>query len=59
MKDEKGTFWGRWMEADEMERLKMIKTLPAFQRGNICRYMTATLFNSYLNDLYLEMKNHD
>jgi hypothetical protein len=56
MEDEKKNFWRRWVEADDIERLKMIRTLPAFQRGGICRYMTATLMNSYLVDLYKEMK---
>jgi hypothetical protein len=53
------TFWKKWVDADEMERLKLIKTLPAFNRGNICRYMTATLMNSYLKDLYEEIKGYD
>jgi hypothetical protein len=56
MEDEKKNFWRRWVEADDIERLKMIRTLPTFQRGGICRYMTATLMNSYLVDLYKEMK---
>lgn len=54
--DERRSFWRRWIEADEVERLKMIRTLPAFSRGGICRFMTATLMNSYLVDLYKEME---
>jgi hypothetical protein len=56
MEDEKKSFWRRWLEADETERMKMVRTLPCFSRGGICRYMTATLFNSYLRDLYDEVK---
>lgn len=52
--DEKKSFWRKWMEADEMERLKMVRTLPCFTRGAVCRFMTATLMNSYLEDLYKE-----
>jgi hypothetical protein len=48
------SFWEQWIEADEMERYKLIKTLPAFNRGGVCRYMTVTLMNSYLKDLYNE-----
>jgi hypothetical protein len=56
MEDEKKSFWRRWVEADELERLKMVRTLPCFSRGAVCRYMTATLMNSYLVDLYNEVK---
>jgi len=58
MKEEdKKPFWRRWIEADELEQVKMIRTLPAFTRGGICRYMTATLMNSYLVDLCKEMEH--
>jgi len=56
MKEEKQTFWKKWIEADEIERLRMVRTLPAFSRGGACRYMTVTLFNSYLKDFYDEVK---
>ena len=36
-------FWIKWMEADEIGKLKLIKTLPV-------EYPTLT--NSYLVDLY-------
>jgi hypothetical protein len=55
-KEDEKPFWRRWIEADEVERLKLVRTLPCFQRGGICRYMTATLMNSYLKDLYKEAK---
>jgi hypothetical protein len=44
------------MEGNEFERRRLLKTLPAFNRGSVCRYMTVTLMNSYLKDLYLETK---
>lgn len=50
------TFWREWIEADEVERLRIVRTLPAFSRGGVCRYMTVTLMNSYLKDLYDETK---
>jgi hypothetical protein len=52
------TFWKQWVDADEIGRIKLIKTLPAFNRG-YARFMTATLLNSYLNDLYQEIKGYD
>ena len=59
MKKEEKRFWEQWIEADEVERLKLIRTLPPFSRGGLCRVMTATLLNSYLIDLYKEMKHHE
>ena len=56
MKDDKKTFWRRWIEADEVERRDLSRTLPCFSRGGVCKYMTVTLFNSYLKDLYDEAK---
>ena len=53
-KEENRPFWERWMKADDVERLKLVRTLPCFSRGGVCRYMTATLMNSYLVDLYKE-----
>jgi len=49
-------FWLDWIDADELERLKMIKTLTPFTRGGLCRHMSATLMNSYLVDLYNAVK---
>lgn len=51
------TFWRKWIEADEMEKIDIIRLLPTFQRGGVTHHMTATLMNSYLRDLYQEMKN--
>lgn len=38
-------FWSKWIEADELEKLKLIKTLPIDEEY-------VTLLNSYLVDLY-------
>jgi hypothetical protein len=45
-------FWKKWIKADELERIKLVKTLTPFTRGGVCRQMHATLMNSYLVDLY-------
>lgn len=51
------SFWQGWIEApDDIQRLKMLRTLPPFRRGGVAHYMTATLLNSYLKDLLNEMK---
>lgn len=55
-KDISDDFWDEWIKADELERIKLVGTLTPFQRGKICRFMTATLFNSYLVDLYNKVK---
>jgi len=56
MDDGKQDFWKEWVKADELERIKMIKTLPPFRRGGLARYVSATLLNSYLTDLYNQVK---
>ena len=38
-------FWCNWMEADEIDKLKLIKSLPIDKE-------LVTLLNSYLVDLY-------
>lgn len=48
-------FWDKWIEADEIDRIALVGTLTPFTRGKVCRYMTATLMNSYLVDLYNKM----
>jgi len=45
-------FWDKWTKADEVERLKLVRTLSPFTHGGVCQHMTATLMNSYLVDLY-------
>jgi len=49
-------FWDEWIKADELERLRLIKTLTPFTRGDLCHHMSATLMNSYLVDLYNKVK---
>lgn len=50
-------FWKKWIEADELDKIRLVGTLTPFTRGRVCRYMTATLMNSYLVDLYNYAKN--
>lgn len=48
-------FWLNWMEADALERLKLVKTLPIWEESNMLMGMalvSPTLLNSYLEDLY-------
>jgi hypothetical protein len=52
-------FWQDWIEADELDRVEMIRKLPPFRRGGICRMMTPTLLNSYLVDLHRTMKKEE
>jgi hypothetical protein len=47
------------VEADELDRIKIIKTLPPFRRGGLAHYMTAALLNSYLVDLYNHTKKEN
>ena len=42
-------FWLDYLEADELKRLKLVNKLSIFENGS-CP-MTATLLNSYLEDL--------
>lgn len=56
MKKMTGEFWEKWMKADELEKVRLVGTLTPFTRGRVCRYMTATLMNSYLVDLYNKLK---
>ena len=47
--DKVDEFWLDYLEADELKRLKIVNKLPIFENGS-CP-MTATLLNSYLEDL--------
>ena len=49
-------FWKTWEKGNEIERLKLIRTLTPFSRGGATHYMTATMMNSYLVDLHNYMK---
>jgi hypothetical protein len=46
-----GMFWLDWMESDELNRLRMIQTLPIPTE-------LVTLVNSYLTDLYDSVKQY-
>lgn len=45
-------FWEKWFIADDIERLKLIRTLSVFSDHKNASYITPTLLNSYLEDLY-------
>lgn len=55
-KAEANLFWQEWLGADELRRLKMVKTLPIFNKGKPdYKRLTATLLNSYFEDLEKEI----
>ena len=50
-------FWKKWIEADELEKEKLVATLPMYAEGAVkCPLFSPTLINSYFEDLYLYMK---
>lgn len=52
-------FWKTWAKGNEIERLKLVRTLTPFSRGGATHYMTATVMNSYLVDLYNYAKKEE
>ena len=57
--DSQELFWDKWLKADELERLKLVQTLPMFKEGIqkekgiiFAQYVSPTLLNSYFEDLY-------
>ena len=48
-------FWERWLKANELKKVEMIKTLPIAKDTKIIHkgfeHTVATLLNSYLVDL--------
>ena len=53
------TFWQRWLKADELERLRILKELPIFRLVDdpLAQGLTPTLLNSYLLDLKTAIGN--
>lgn len=53
-------FWQKWEEADDVTKLKLVKTLPIFDgwdKVNLnCPMFTPTVVNSYFVDLYTYCK---
>lgn len=50
-------FWAKWAKANCLERHKLVETLPMFTNKDgtkepFAHFVTATLLNSYLADLY-------
>jgi hypothetical protein len=52
--DMAGAFWKAWTEADELEKIKLVESLTAFEGigESGMRRSLARLVNSYLEDLY-------
>lgn len=50
--DVKTKFWKRWEKAGELEKLKVVGELPIVHPT----WVTPTLLNSYLVDLYTYLK---
>ena len=48
-------FWQKWVEADNIHKQKLIKTLPIFTDIK-CPLFSPSLMNSYFEDLYLFMR---
>ena len=49
-------FWKKWVEANEIEKQKLVKTLPIFTDIK-CPLFSPTVINSYFEDLYLFIKD--
>jgi len=41
-----------WMEADELNKLKLLQKLPLWNDKYVCSFFNPTLLNSYLMDLF-------
>jgi len=54
-----GNFWKKWESANEIEKEKLVKSLPMFKDFK-CPLFSPGLINSYFEDLYLYcVMNHD
>lgn len=42
-------FWEKWLEADELDRLKLVEALPIYRK--MTKDCLALLVNSYFSDL--------
>jgi leucyl aminopeptidase (aminopeptidase T) len=50
-------FWGEWIKADDMKRVKMMSALPLVRAlPKDIRGDTADVVNNYFNDLYIYMR---
>lgn len=57
MKTIKTEFWSRWEKANELEKVKLVESLPIYAKGKICcPLFSPSLINSYFEDLYLYVK---
>ncbi len=52
-------FWKRWIKANELERLEILRELPIFEgRDMVKAWITPTLLNSYFEDLVIYIQNN-
>lgn len=51
-------FWQKWIEANEIEKQRLVETLPIYADGAVkCPLFSSTIINNYFEDLYLFMKD--
>jgi len=49
-------FWKKWIKANAIEKTRLVETLPILKDVR-CPLFSASLVNSYFEDLYLFMKD--
>ena len=54
----KTDFWKKWEKANELEKEKLVATLPIFTNAH-CPLFTPNVINSYFEDLFLYLKNKE
>jgi len=52
----KSEFWEKWIQANEIEKTRLVETLPLLKDIK-CPLFSASLVNSYFEDLYLFLKD--
>lgn len=52
----KNNFWDVWVKANHLEKINCVKDLLNLTDDELFKPMSATLMNSYLEDLYYHIK---
>ena len=53
-------FWEKWEQANELQKVELVGALPLFGGGKVlCPLFSPSLINSYFEDLYLYIKQHE
>ena len=53
----KTEFWKKWEAANELEKEKLVATLPIYADGAVkCPLFNPNIINSYFEDLYMYMR---